>query len=47
MDEILLHETQIVSAAKEAPDFLESDYDENKLYQVENMILEETQETLE
>ena len=36
-----------VSAAKEAPEFLESGYDENELYQVENMILEETKEKLE
>ena len=42
-----MHETQKVSAAKEAPGFLESDYDEKKLYQVENMSLEETKEKLE
>ena len=28
VDEILIHETQKVSAVKEAPGFLESDYDE-------------------
>ena len=42
MDEILLHETQKVSAAKEAPSFLEYDYDDSKIYQVGNMNLEET-----
>ena len=42
--EILLHETKKVSAAKEAPEFLESGYDENELYQVENMSLENTKE---
>ena len=47
MDEILLHETQKVNSVKEAPEFLESDYDENELYQVENMSLEETKEKLE
>ena len=47
MDGTLLHKTQKVSAVKEAPEFLESDYDENKIYQVENMILEETKEKLE
>ena len=41
-DEILLHETQKLSAAREAPEVLDSDYDENKLYQVERMSLEET-----
>ena len=40
VDEILLHETQKVSAMKEAPELFESDYDENELYQVENMSLE-------
>ena len=34
VDEILLHETQKVSAAREAPEFLDSDYDENDIYQV-------------
>ena len=31
----------------QAPEFLESDYNENYLYQVENMILGETKEKLE
>ena len=42
MGEILVHETQKVSEVKEAPKFLESDYDDSKLYQAENMSLEET-----
>ena len=45
--EIILHETQKVSAAKEAPDFSESGYDENELNQVEKMSLEDTREKLE
>ena len=32
--EIILHETQKVSAAREVPEFLDSDYDENEIYQV-------------
>ena len=46
MNEILLNESQNVSAAKEAPEFLEYDYDDNNHYQVENMIIEETKENL-
>ena len=42
VDEILLNETQNVSAAREAPEFLDSLYDENDLYQVEKVIIEET-----
>ena len=42
VDEILLNETKKVSAAREAPGFLDSDCDENELYQVEKMSLEET-----
>ena len=38
--------TQKLNAAKEAPEFLDSDKDENDLYQVEIMILEETKENL-
>ena len=41
MDEILHNETQKVS------DFLDSDYDENYLYQVERVGLEETKEKIE
>ena len=35
VDEILLNETKKVSAAREAPECLESDCDKNHLYQVE------------
>ena len=47
MDEILLHENRKVSTSKEAPEILDSDYDEKETYQVENMSLEETKEKLE
>ena len=47
VDEILLHETQKVSAAMEAPEFLDSDYDENYIYQVERVGLADTKEKLE
>ena len=46
MDEILLNETQKVSAAREAPEFLDSDCDGNNLYQVLKISLEETKEKL-
>ena len=46
MDEILLNETQKVSADREAPQFLDYDHDENDLYQVESMSLEDTKENL-
>ena len=39
VDEILLNETQKVSAARGAPEFLDSDCDEKNLYQAEKMIL--------
>ena len=42
VDEILLNETQKVSAAREAPEFLDSNCDDNGLYQVEKKSLEET-----
>ena len=47
VDEIILNEAQKVSAARVAPDFLESDCDENDLYQFDKMSLEETKEKLE
>ena len=47
VDDILLNETQKVIAAKEVPEFLESDYDDNELYQVEKMSLEGTKEKIE
>ena len=46
VDEILLNEAQKVSAAREAPQFLDSDYYENALYQVERMIIEDTKQKL-
>ena len=46
MDGILL--TQKVSATNhEAPEFLDSDYDRNDLYEVEKMSLEEIKEKLD
>ena len=42
VDEILLNETQKLSAVREVPEFLVSDYDENDLYQVDKMSLENT-----
>ena len=39
--------TQKVIAAREAPYFLESDCNENNLYQVEKMSLEDTKEKIE
>ena len=43
VDDIQINEPQIVSAVNhEAPEFLESDYHENNLYQVENLRLDET-----
>ena len=47
VDEILLNETQKVSAEREAPEFLDSGFDDNGLYQVGKMILEETKDKLE
>ena len=44
--EILLNETQKVSTARESPEFWDSHYDENYLYQDEKMSLEETKEKL-
>ena len=40
VDEILLNETKKLIALREAPEFLDSDYDENNQYQVEIMSLE-------
>ena len=47
VDEILLNETQKVSAAREAPGFVDYDHVENYLYQVKSMSLEYTKEKLE
>ena len=40
MDEILLHENEKVNDMKEAPENVESYFDENKIYQIDNMSLE-------
>ena len=42
VDSILLNETKKLSAAREAPEFVHYDYDENDLYQVEMIITEDT-----
>ena len=45
MDELHVVESKNLSSVNhEAPEFLESDYDANNLYQVENMSLDETKE---
>ena len=45
MDEIPLNESKNVSAVNdEEPEFLESNYDANNMYQVERMSLEDTKE---
>ena len=46
-DEILLHKNQKVSAKKEGHENVESNFDENKLYQIDNMSLDDTKEKLE
>ena len=40
VDEILINEKQKLSAAREVPECLDSDCDENDLYQVDKMSLE-------
>ena len=40
MDEILLNKRQKISDEMEASELLDSDYDENEIYQVENMTKE-------
>ena len=47
VDEILLYETKKLTAARGAPEFWDSDYDENDIYQVEKMSLSETKEKSE
>ena len=42
LDESLRHENQKVSASNKAPEHIESDFDENELYQIDNMSLEDT-----
>ena len=46
MYEIILNETQRVSDAREAPEVVDSDCDENNLYQVEKTSLEDTKQKL-
>ena len=47
MDEIIINETKKVSAANhEAPEFLDSNYEANDLYQVDKTTIEETRENL-
>ena len=36
-----------VIAVKEAPENIQSDFDENNLYQIENMSIEDTNEKIE
>ena len=38
---------KVIAMNHEAPECLESDYNENDLYQVENMILDENKERIE
>ena len=42
VDEILLKEKRKVSAEREAPENIESHFDENEMYQIDNMSLEDT-----
>ena len=47
VNDIILNETQQFSPARKAKDVLDSDCDENDIYQVEKMCLEDTKEKLE
>ena len=47
MDESLLHKNKKLSAEKEAPEHIESNFYENKLYHIDNTSLEESKEKLE
>ena len=47
VDEILLNETQKVSAARETPEFLDSGFNEKNIHQVEKISLEENKEKIE
>ena len=47
VDEILLNENGKVSDEKEALEHIDSDFDENYLYHIVNMSIEETKEKLE
>ena len=46
MEHILLNETQKLRAAREEPEFLDSDYDAKNLYQVDKISLEDTKKKL-
>ena len=39
-----MNENQKVSAEKESPEHIESDFDENELYHIDNISLEDTKE---
>ena len=41
------HENQKVSDVKESPENIESDFDENKIYQIENISIEDTKMKIE
>ena len=48
VDELHMVESRkVIAIDHEAPEFLESDYDTNDLYQVENISLDETKEKME
>ena len=47
MDKILLHENQKLGTAKEAPENIESGFDDNELYHILNVSLDEIKEKLE
>ena len=47
VDEILLHENQKVSAEREAPETVDSDFDDNDLYPIDKMIIEDIKKKLE
>ena len=47
VDEILLHKNQKVHADKESPENVGSEFDENKLYQIDNTSIENTKENIE
>ena len=44
LDEALLHENEQLITVKEANENVDSDFDENKLYHIENISLEDTKE---
>ena len=46
MDEILLHKNEKLSAVKGSPENVDSDFGWEKLYQIENVSLEDTKKNL-